>query len=399
MTRRQLFEGPFQGVPTNLLPPEFDPQAVASFFAASRQNDAARENARSWADTDSPDEAGWQGRPFDGDWPGARPEPAGADDDGTDGPTDAAPLFTEGGGAKPAHANGGRNTDSTDTSDSTDTAASKPGKGNGRDKTKDETDTTDPTDSTDTTDTGNAEGTTGSGETVPEENTGSTDPDTYVSGLDTPYGYNIEISFVGSWTKELKQGVYAAAETISDIIVGDLPEHNGIDDLRIEAALDDLAGYWGWGVVTSVRDDSFLPSQGYFLLDPSGAQTALNNGIYEDLVLHEMLHTLGFGVAWSAMDLVTDYGGDLRFTGENATEAYNSYYADIAAADALSDLGVPVETDGGNGTAGVHWDDATFTNEIMTGQLNSGNAVSDMTVAALEDMGYDTIYGDSFVFA
>ena len=99
------------------------------------------------------------------------------------------------------------------------------------------------------------------------------------------------------------------------------------------------------------------------------------------------------------MGLVENIDGDLRFTGENATTEYNSDYASVAAADSFSFIGVPIETDGGSGTAGVHWDDATFNNEIMTGYLNYNNLRSDMTVAALEDMGYDTIYADEFQIA
>ncbi|MEX5730214.1 hypothetical protein Ga0609869_003567 [Rhodovulum iodosum] len=70
-----------------------------------------------------------------------------------------------------------------------------------------------------------------------------------------------------------------------------------------------------------------------------------------------------------------------------------------AAADALSDVGVPAETDGADGTAGVHWHDTTFRHEIMTGTLNASNTASDITVAALEDTGSETVYPDSFVFA
>ena len=44
---------------------------------------------------------------------------------------------------------------------------------------------------------------------------------------------------------------------------------------------------------------------------------------------------------------------------------------------------------------GAHWDHGTFTTEMMTPALyGSGNILSDMTLAALEDMGYETIYGD-----
>ena len=55
--------------------------------------------------------------------------------------------------------------------------------------------------------------------------------------------------------------------------------------------------------------------------------------------------------------------------------------------------GVAVEQDGGAGTRDSHWDDQTFGNEIMTGYINiNDNYMSDMTIASLEDLGYDTIY-------
>jgi hypothetical protein len=117
-------------------------------------------------------------------------------------------------------------------------------------------------------------------------------------------------------------------------------------------------------------------------------------GLWDDLILHEMGHALGFGTSWASMGLIDNYDGDLRFNGANATQAYNDDYSDKAGNDALSDLGVPVETDGGSGTAGVHWDDQTFGGELMTGRLNYTNTLSDMSIAALEDMGYDTVYDD-----
>jgi hypothetical protein len=55
--------------------------------------------------------------------------------------------------------------------------------------------------------------------------------------------------------------------------------------------------------------------------------------------------------------------------------------------------GVPVEQDGGPGTRDSHWDEEIFGNEIMTGYINnSDNYLSQMTVASLDDLGYDTIW-------
>lgn len=228
----------------------------------------------------------------------------------------------------------------------------------------------------------------------------------YTSGLDTPGGFNIGLTFSGTgWTDALKQGFQQSAEFLSDIITGDLPSVSTaagvIDDIRISVslvAIDGVGGLGGWGGYTAARSDSNLPYDGYVRMDSADAASLLSGGIWDDFALHEMLHALGFGTAWNAMGLVKDFGGDLRFIGSNAIQAYNDFYPVIAGADPLSDYGVPVEMDGGTGTAGVHWDDATFKNEIMTGSLNWSNIISDMTIAALQDMGYDTIYSDSLAF-
>lgn len=222
----------------------------------------------------------------------------------------------------------------------------------------------------------------------------------YLSGKDTPNGFNVGLVFEGTgWTDALKQGFHQAAEYLSDIILDDLASVTTstgvVDDIRIKVsltAIDGVGGLGGWGEYTSVRSGSLLPSEGAVRMDVADSANWLAKGIWDDFALHEMLHCLGFGTAWNAMGLVKDYSGDLRFTGAAATAMYNTLYPLIAGPDLKSDFGVPVETDGGPGTAGVHWDDATFKSEIMTGTLNYTNVVSDMTIAALEDMGYNTIY-------
>jgi hypothetical protein len=227
----------------------------------------------------------------------------------------------------------------------------------------------------------------------------SSDPNTWVSGSDTPDGYNISITFMGTWSEDIKQVVKDTLELISDYVTGDLPDVGDVDDIHIVAQMADLGSFLGYGGSSALRTDSYLPSSGYFFLDNDGAASALNNGNLDDLVFHEVLHCMGFGLTWDYLGLVTDYGGDLRFSGENATEAYASTYKKKFNLDDLSDLGVPVETDGGTATAGKHWDDSTFGREIMTGRLNNTNKITDMTIAALEDMGYETTYGDDLLVA
>jgi hypothetical protein len=53
----------------------------------------------------------------------------------------------------------------------------------------------------------------------------------------------------------------------------------------------------------------------------------------------------------------------------------------------------PLRTGGGPGTRDGHWREFVFANELMTGFLNPGpNPVSRVTIAALQDMGYQVSF-------
>ncbi|WP_137701134.1 leishmanolysin-related zinc metalloendopeptidase [Marimonas lutisalis] len=236
---------------------------------------------------------------------------------------------------------------------------------------------------------------------------GTTDPgtvlDSYTSGGDAATAYNITVEFMGTWTEGLQSAFIDAADYLSSIILADLPDeiYNGqyFDDLTISATLTDIdgsGGILGQAGPTLARDGTYLPLAGIMEFDIADAETFDGYGLWDDIVLHEMVHTMGFGTLWSYMGLTSGSvaTGDMRFTGEIATALYNSEFADIANADPDSANGVPVETDGGAGTAGGHWDETIFTNEIMTGYINNSNYISEMSIAALEDMGYDTVIDD-----
>jgi hypothetical protein len=221
--------------------------------------------------------------------------------------------------------------------------------------------------------------------------------------------FNVDVVFKGSnWTQQLQQAFINAADYISTIITDDIADvlFRGklIDDIRIDAELvtiDGTGGVLGQAGPTSYRTANYLPATATMQFDVADASyyddsTHFSDGTgrFDDIVLHEMLHSIGFGTMWSYMGLTSGSiaGGDLKFMGQNAMDAYYSEFGGTG--------GVPVETDGGSGTAGGHWDDATFKNELMTGYIGSPgnggdpNYVSHMTVAALEDMGYATIWGD-----
>jgi len=62
------------------------------------------------------------------------------------------------------------------------------------------------------------------------------------------------------------------------------------------------------------------------------------------------------------------------------------------------DAAVPVETDGGPGTACLHWDEVCFRGELMTGYESGGLQMSRITLGTLEDLGYTVDYSKADPF-
>ncbi|MEM7491509.1 MAG: leishmanolysin-related zinc metalloendopeptidase [Pseudomonadota bacterium] len=225
--------------------------------------------------------------------------------------------------------------------------------------------------------------------------------DTYTSGPEDGRGYNIDLTFVGGWSQDLKEAAAMAAETISDVIIGGLPDvtlgdGTRVDDLAITMTLDDIDGDFGtlaFAGPTSIRGLGELPATGIATFDTADATTLQDAGEFATVALHEMLHVLGFGTLWeiAGFDLLEDTADGPRFTGEAAIAAYEAAFPEIAAADPFSDLGVPVEDRFGTGSDRGHWDEAVFGDaELMTPALDFGgdNTLTDLTIASLADLGY-----------
>jgi len=120
-----------------------------------------------------------------------------------------------------------------------------------------------------------------------------------------------------------------------------------------------------------------------FDADDLGALSS--TGSLQDVITHEMLHVLGFGVFWNDLNLLTGF--------DTPTVAYNGaggLFGCILTGGSYScSNGVPVENTGGSGTANSHWRETTFGTELMTGFANaSPMPVSVMTVRSMADIGY-----------
>lgn len=125
-------------------------------------------------------------------------------------------------------------------------------------------------------------------------------------------------------------------------------------------------------------------SSGIMQFDSADVSGLLLAGSFIDVVLHEMAHVLGFGTLWGFNGLYVDGTGE--YYGANALAKYQDEFDPLAAF-------VPVELDGGPGTANGHWDEtwAGGPNELMTGFLDAPTFFSDTSLYAFRDLGYDTV--------
>jgi Ca2+-binding RTX toxin-like protein len=119
--------------------------------------------------------------------------------------------------------------------------------------------------------------------------------------------------------------------------------------------------------------------------DSADIDQMVASGTFDSVVMHEIGHILGLGTLWSSRGLTS---ASADYIGANALREYRAL-----SGNASADF-IPIEHDGGSGTAGSHWDEETFDTELMTGYAESRNPmpISRMTVGSLEDLGYVVDY-------
>ena len=135
--------------------------------------------------------------------------------------------------------------------------------------------------------------------------------------------------------------------------------------------------------VTYGADRFLVPVAGLLNVNTNYTASMEANGTIQDVIMHEMCHILGFGTFWSVyqQNLKNSAGVVKQWGGGQA----NAYFTSIGGIGA----GVPVEEDGGAGTAGSHWDEMVLDSELMTGFAETSNMpLSKITAYAFADMGW-----------
>jgi Leishmanolysin len=219
-------------------------------------------------------------------------------------------------------------------------------------------------------------------------------------------------------TNAIDQRLFAeAANAWTQVVVGDLGSRvlanapdvppagctypNEIDDLYIcvvYAAIDGPLANSTEGSVnvlasagpTWVRGVNFLPVAGFMRFDEADVPALRNNNGLPNVIRHEMAHVLGFGNLWDRVGLVSlpPATATCEYLGPLANAEYQ------ALSGCASDASLPLELEGGSGRACVHWAEDCLATELMTPILDDDivNGLSRMTIASLEDLGYDVSY-------
>lgn len=201
--------------------------------------------------------------------------------------------------------------------------------------------------------------------------------------------FGIDLRFGDSVPEAHRAAFRAAADRWQQVIVGDLPDAHfpgyfvfpaaDVDDLLIDVlavGIDGPGGALADSGPDFLRPGSFLPFHAVLRIDAADAAGLYDSGALYYVALHEIGHCLGFGTVWEYLGLKA---GD-AFVGPNAVREYGGP--------------VPLEVGGGPGTAGKHWSEAVFGNEIMTGYLSAGpGPIGRVTIASLADLGYTVNMG------
>jgi hypothetical protein len=257
--------------------------------------------------------------------------------------------------------------------------------------------------------------------------------------------YNLEVRFFGPVPSPEAAGAFTiAAARLRAMIVGDVPDidfatvnggagqdlsacgvsgvilHEPVDDIIVYATVPPIDG--PGKILASAgpcirRSNPFQTIVGVMRFDADDIAGLVSTGRLNDVVLHEMMHTLGFGTSWITNPqrsggnlLIGGTTTDPRFIGPLATSAC------IAAGGSARACSGGVAVEGsplGAGTADSHWREqsdisngipqgATFDAELMTGFVEAPGVptpLSAMTIQSLADLGYvvNVNVADNFV--
>jgi hypothetical protein len=231
-------------------------------------------------------------------------------------------------------------------------------------------------------------------------------------------GFNIVLNYGTSTPTAGEAAAFSAAEAAWESIItgyqsNDVANTTVTINVQLQA-IDGAGGILGQAGPQTVKlnqaqnavTSTWIYTQtGLMQFDTADTAGMVSNGSFASVVNHEMGHVLGIGTLWSSSSLGPTFAGRQelyvsgsgQYTGTFGLAAYNAEFGQAGAS-------VPVELQGGSGTANAHWDelnggagatgrvslltgqDMQF--ELMTGWLNSPTFTSTLTTQGMRDLGY-----------
>lgn len=246
----------------------------------------------------------------------------------------------------------------------------------------------------------------------------------------TAAGYQIQIRWSEGveLTAAQRTAVFDAVTKLQAVITGDVPNLptsdlgvigncGGATVPHLQESIDDVIIYLEFvpidgpnGTVGSagpclVRNGTALTLVGGMRFDTDDLAALESFGLMDDIILHEMMHVLGFGIFWeSPVDFLEEPSDpsnpsydasmtDTHFTGAHAIAQFNA----IGGTNYTGGAIVPVENDAiqfSTGSLDGHWRESEFDEEIMTPAADvPSNPLSVVTIGSFEDLGYAVDYG------
>jgi hypothetical protein len=229
------------------------------------------------------------------------------------------------------------------------------------------------------------------------------------------------VRFFGSPpSAEIQAAFTTAAERLRAAVIDDLedvPFQNfnlgacGVAGQTLTEVVDDVVVYASVRPIDGVgrilasagpcitRSGTGFATIGIMSFDLDDVNNLVTSGRFGAVVLHELMHVVGFGTLWRARNLLFGVGTtDPRFSG-----SFSMQHCVLGGGVATCvDPGVPVENTGGSGTAEVHWRESVFDIELMTGfaEATPNMPLSSMSLGSLEDLGHLANYksADAYLF-
>jgi Leishmanolysin len=230
--------------------------------------------------------------------------------------------------------------------------------------------------------------------------------------IDRSKTFDITMSFTStgniSFTPDDVKIFQKATKRWSDLIVSDLPDVSSVgyglpqgctaplvfDDLHICAEtkyIDDNSGILGWAGLKYVRGGTLMPLAGVIGFDASDMPGMRKSNQLYGVVLHEIGHILGIGTLWTLKNIAGQDTENCPYKGQFGNQAYQA----ISGCKST----VPTEQEGGPGTRCGHFSDTCFRDEVMTGYRSGNMPISRLTLAALQDIGFNVSYAKADAYS